>query len=706
MKTFMQNITRLIFCVLIPGLVPSAGRVCAQTSYPMVMSVSPVAAQTGTTSTHTVESRYSMFGAYRVLVSGNGVAGTVVTEMKVDKDGKEPALTRVDVDFTVTEDALPGVRDFRLIGPTGATTLGQLVIVRDPVVSEDIKNDTVESAQDIPLPVTICGCVEKTEDVDFYRFRVAEEATLIFHCRGMRLEDRIHDLQTHVDPILTLRSAETGSTINAVDNFYAADPFMEQKLSAGEYLLEVRDVRYSGNRYWNYAIEINDRPFIQGVHPQAVTRGQAAELQLVGANLPEQPRVSWSAPSDLNPCVVEVELPLPRSVSNPVSVVVAENPVVSESVEANDNLDQAQVVPVPSLISGRISGDSDIDWYRFDASKGDRLSFEVRARRNQSGLDSIIRILDSNGKRLVENDDMRILGRMTVQDSQVENWVAPADGSYVLEIRDVHLRGGDSYFYSINVERAVPGFELVLDSDKSWLTPGTSAALFARVVRKNGFDGEVQLHVEGLPEGVTASCGRILAGKGADGCIVLSAADDARMAASNILVYGTAVASGENGEPYDLKVSAQPMQETYMPGGGRNHWPVDMHTVAVGRPADLLGVELDTYDLTLKPGESKTVNVEISRAEGFAKNVTLDMLYQHLSSKYANTLPEGVTIDAKSSVTLLTGEKSSGAITLTAAAAAPPVTKHQCCVMANVSINFVMKATYCSKPLLVSVVPE
>ncbi|MCA9066719.1 MAG: hypothetical protein KDA96_26810, partial [Planctomycetaceae bacterium] len=98
--------------------------------------------------------------------------------------------------------------------------------------------------------------------------------------------------------------------------------------------------------------------------------------------------------------------------------------------------------------------------------------------------------------------------------------------------------------------------------------------------------------------------------------------------------------------------------------------------------------------------------VEIIRSEGFDKNVTLDLLYQHLSSKFADTLPEGVTINAKESQTLLTGTNSKGSITLTAAANAPAVEQQLCCVMANVSINFVMKATYSSRPLLITVLPN
>ena len=51
-------------------LFASASSLFAQTSYPMLMSVKPVAVQAGSTIEATVQSRYSLDGAFQVLVSG------------------------------------------------------------------------------------------------------------------------------------------------------------------------------------------------------------------------------------------------------------------------------------------------------------------------------------------------------------------------------------------------------------------------------------------------------------------------------------------------------------------------------------------------------------------------------------------------------------------------------------------------------------
>jgi hypothetical protein len=697
-----------ICCVLFAWAAPPA---VAQTSYPMLMSLKPTAAQVGTSSVHALSSRYSMAGAYKVIVSGSGVTGEIVKDTpKSSRSGRRRrggrrgrrSSGRIGVKFTVAPDAKPGVRDFRIATPNGASTLGQLVIVRDPVVVESGTNNTPEQANAVKLPATICGAIERAEDVDYFKFHAKAGQSFTFHVRAMRLEDRIHDLQTHVDPIIAIRN-DAGSTIAEADNHYAADPLLTHRFDQdGDYFLEIRDVRYQGNVYWEYCIEISDRPFVAVVHPLGVARGKTTSLELIGRQLNARRTAFQGRPSVLlGPQTVRLKLPNGEQ-SNPVAVVFSDLPQTIETDVDNNTSKTAQPVQVPGGISGRIGKEADIDCYVFEAKKGERYSFEVMARRWGSALDSHLRILDARtGRQLALNDDMTA-NRRLFSDSQIEFWAPPRDGKYVLEIRDAHLRGGDDYVYYVNCTRAEPTFDLYLDTDKTLLTPGTSGVIFARTVRKNGFTGEIQLHVDGLPIGVAAQPGRIIAGRATDGCVVLTATPTAKMAAENITVTGTATVK-VGGKTREIKITARPQQEIYMPGGGRSHWPVDMHTVSIGAPNDLRAVKLSTYDITLKPGESKRIEVTLERAPGFNSNVTLDMRFRHLSSMFADTLPKGVAIDGRKSKTLLTGKVSKGYITLKAAPNAEPAEKQEVSVMANISINFVMKATYSAKPLFVTV---
>ncbi|MGE3316210.1 MAG: PPC domain-containing protein, partial [Planctomycetaceae bacterium] len=290
--------TAALFIVLVHTQLLSA-----QTGYPMLMATKPVAAAVGGTSEHTVFARYSLDDAYQVLVSGEGVTGEIIPEEQKPEDekakekekdakakgekkrGRRANAETLKVRFTVASDAKPGVRDYRIATPRGVSTVGQLVIGRDPVINEADKNNTAAEAQSITLPATVCGVIEAIEDVDIYKFKVEAGKSFAFHVRGLRLCDRIHDLQEHLDPIITLRNA-SGATLATADNEFAGDPFLSYRFhEAGEYLLEVRDVRYKGNQYPNYSVEISDRPFVIVAFPLAAARGADTRLEQIGAQM-------------------------------------------------------------------------------------------------------------------------------------------------------------------------------------------------------------------------------------------------------------------------------------------------------------------------------------------------------------------------------------------------------------------------------------
>jgi hypothetical protein len=675
----------------------------AQTGYPMVMSLKPTSLQVGTSAEIEFQTRYSMFGAYQVLVGGDGVSGEVLHPEK-KKDAKTPNLTKMKVRFTADATTLPGVRDVKIATPQGISTVGQLVIVRDPVVYESADNNTRDKASDLPLPATACGVIEANEDVDFFKFTVEAGAQLNFHVRCSRLQDRIHDMQRHADPMLTIRNA-MGGTVAASDNYFFGDPFLSVNFErAGDYFLEIRDVRYHGNTYWEYSVEVTNRPFVSNIYPMGISIGQETGVGLVGTQLPEQRELKLTLPADTAPGPLWKQLALQDGVTNSVPLFATTLPLTLESDADNTAPEGAQQVTIPGGINGRVSEDSDVDCFRFEVKKGEKYSFEVRARRYQSSLDPYLRIINLDGKQLSENDDLKDFKR-SFADSRIENWTVPADGEYALEIRDMHLRGGDSYVYLIEATKAEPYFRLYADTDKTQLAPGSSGVVFVQVERKNGFTGDVQLQIEGLPEGVEAVCGRILPDKGRDGCIILRAAPDAKQLIGNVRITGTSNwKPTDDAEPLELQAVASVYQEMYQPGGGRGHWPVETHTISIGAPQDVRSVKLSEHDITLKPGESKKIEVTIERAEGFDKNVSLDMRFFHLS-EFCNTFPPGVKFDESKSSKLITGKNSTGHVVITAAADAAPVDRQLIPVTANVSLNFVMKTTFSADPLWISVVP-
>ena len=91
------------------------------------------------------------------------------------------------------------------------------------------------------------------------------------------------------------------------------------------------------------------------------------------------------------------------------------------------------------------------------------------------------------------------------------------------------------------------------------------------------------------------------------------------------------------------------------------------------------------------PGQTVKVDVEIKRRPDYSKPVTLDLRINHLGGVFTNPLPAGITVDDGATIA---ENQTKGTITLHAAADAKPISNLSLAIMANVSINFVMKVWF------------
>ena len=488
------------------------------------------------------------------------------------------------------------------------------------------------------------------------------------------------------DPIIFLHD-QYGSTLATSDNRFAADPCLSYRFQrSGEYYLKIRDVRFGSNSTYRYCIEINDRPLITTVFPLAIAAGRKTDVRLAGFNLPQDPLATVNTSQDAKLGLTSLQLPFGADLTNSARVVVSDLPLITESEADNNSPQTGQAITTPVGINGRIESKADIDYFTFEAKQGRHYSFEVLARRCGSQLDSHLRILDHTGKQQALNDDLKF-GEHKFSDSQIENWSPRVDGAYTIEICDLQLRGGGDFTYFLKVTPSRPDFDLYSDNDLVPLSPGMSNVILVRVARKNGFEGAVQLHVTGLPKGVTAFGGKIPPGK-TDGCLVLQAAGDAPLTASNITVTGTATHSRSDG----TKLELQSMLTTYMafPANKRLHWQHGMHTVAVGRPTEVRSIKLSTTNVTLKPGESKRIDITIERTQEFIESrtpaVRFDLIFQYrLNWTFGNALPEGISMDTLNSRATIKPGTTTGFIIIKAALDAQPTQKRLISVMANTS---------------------
>jgi hypothetical protein len=658
----------------------------AQTSYPMVTHVTPVAVQRGKTSDVTVEGQMNFAGAYKVLAEGAGVSAEVVPSPTPPK----PPVRSVKLKLTVAADAALGVREFRIATSHGVSSVGQLLVVDDPVVQESGDNNTPAKANPISPPCVVCGRIEAAEDVDYFKFHAEAGQTFTFEVHCARLQDKIHDLQKHADPMLTLYDAG-GRELAANDDFYFADPLLAYTFAkAGDYFIQVRDSKYDGDPRWVYALSVTDRPYLTHVYPMAANPRQSVSVEPVGSARLLKPRLTLTAPAA--PGVHEVPFDIDGKKTNPTTLIVSPLPQVLEQ-EPNDTPEQAQRITIPCGVNGRVGVKRDLDHFVFKATKGKAVRFEVKARRFgtplRSALDSVLDVMTPKGQVLATNDD-------AVGKDAALVFTPPADGDYVVRLRDLHSRGGDTFVYYLECDWARPDFTLRCDCDKAMIGPGSSTAWYVHVTRLNGFDGPVRLDVKGLPKGVTVNACTVPATM-TQGLLVLTAAGDAPRDAANVQVVGTAAAGNE--APVR---TATPNQEIYLPGGGRGRFDVNLHTMAVTEPSDILKVEVSPPAVTLKPGGEVRLDVTVHRRPDYDKGVSLDVMLRHLGQVYGNPLPPGVTIDEGKSKTLL-GTGSKGHIVLKAVPNAAPVENVPVSVLAHVSVNFVVKVSYSSPAIPLTV---
>jgi hypothetical protein len=687
-------------CLLLPllnaGLALGAPRpAAAQTGYPMIISVFPVGCQRGKTTEITVSGQYNFAGAYGSLFATPGVSAEIVPLSTPLKAGQSQDVVTLKV--TVAPDAPLGPQEFRIATPRGMSTIGMLVIGSEPEVVEKEGNNVLAEASAIELPVAVEGRIQANEDIDFYKFQVQAGEEVVFSCVSSRLQDKIHDLTpggggTHSDPILVIQD-ETGRELASGDDYYGPDPLLAHRFEkAGTYVLQVRDVRYQGSAGWTYRVTCTQRPFLTGLYPMAGQRGQSVDVHPIGFNLGAMKQTRVEVPMrDLGP--MDLQVKAGDATTNPMPFIVSDLPQALET-DDNDAPANATPAPLPGGFNGRIEREGDVDTFRFKAAKGQTYTFEVFARRYDSSLDSFIQILDLTGKPLANNDDS------TGKDSRLD-WTSPADAEYALEIRDLHSRGGDTYVYYVSATLSTPDFSLQCDDDKALAGPGSGYAVYVIASRRNGFAGEIKLTAENLPPGVTATTDRIPANM-TQACVVFRAAADAKPDFRRIRMFGTAEVKRPDGKAETLRREVVPVEEIYLPGGGRGRFEVNTHVVSVTEPSDVL-LKLSTNQVSLKPGGTATVDVEVVRQKGYDKNVVLDVYLRHLGSKYGDPLPPGVSLDEAASKTLLGAKETAGKIVLKAAPDAPEVANLPIAVLGQVSINFVVKVSHASEPLMITV---
>jgi len=427
-----------------------------------------------------------------------------------------PALAEtVTVRVAVAIDAIAGEREIRLVTPNGLTNPMKFHIRQyNEVIEKEQKGADTKEENSITLPATINGRI-MPGDIDRFRFKATAGQQLICIVQARALKPYIADaVPGWFQAVVTLRDSK-GAELSYADDFRSnPDPVLRYVVPRdGEYVLEVKDALYRGREDFVYRIGVGDLPYVTSVYPPGVRKGQNTTLALSGFNLGAgrlvfDPRDKAVGVHSLTPTGAR------GLMANRVALPVDDLPE-SQEVEPNHERSIAQAVTLNRVINGRIDKPGDVDIYRFEGRAGQAVVLDLTARRIGSPLDSIVKLLDANGKQIAFNDDHadKSDGLNTHHADSYVSATLPATGSYFISVADVQNAGSADHTYRLRLSEPQPDFELRVVPSAINLRGSVPGVVTVHALRRDGFNGPIDIALRDAPEGFTLSGNRIPAGQ-------------------------------------------------------------------------------------------------------------------------------------------------------------------------------------------------
>jgi Bacterial pre-peptidase C-terminal domain len=422
---------------------------------------------------------------------------------------------------TATPTSRLGLHRLRFFDADGATSVLRFMVGSIPEANEVEPNDETKTASANPASSLLWnGVLEKRGDVDVFAFDAKAGQTIVASLVGQQ------QLRAPMDACLQILSSR-GNVLAENHDAVGLDPMLAFTAAKdGQYFIRTfafpeapdSSIGYSGGDNYVYRLTVTTQGFIRGARPLAISQQQPTPIELLGWNIADSARAQTIPPANgVLPAQWTME-----GFANHIDLPVSTNPVVAETPSPENN---SQSISIPCSVTGCISGERELDRYRFSAPKDTRLMIRAGSRTLGFPTDVVLRVLDAAGTQLARDDDSNggIDASLT--------WQSPADGEYQLEVSDLYGYGGFDYLYRVDVETPVPEVKLRVDSDSFKGAVNAAIEVPVSIERLNGFSSPLKVSVSGLPP--TAKCEP-----------VTSAADGDTSKAVKLLITGSEKFSG------------------------------------------------------------------------------------------------------------------------------------------------------------------
>jgi hypothetical protein len=531
---------------------------------------------------------------------------------------------RATFECALPGDAPLGLHSLRVVTAGGVSTQRLWLVDDLPAVAQEEGNLTLATAQSVAKPTAVDGLIGNLQR-RYFRFDAAAGERVAVEVFARRLGSPL-------DPLLVLYRGDGRqvATSDDVPGLGGDSQLAYQCESAGPCVIELRDIRYRGGDDYAFRLRIGDFPLVQATYPLAVQRGTSTPVAFTGRHAGEVAAVEVAAPAERT----QHWLSVPARRTNGqcagfTTVVLSDRPEFLEQ-EPNNDTEQANAVTVEQNLNGRFEASFDVDRYRFTVEKGARVLFQGITRQEGTPADLQLRVLDTSGKQLATADDDG------VNEGRIDHTFAEA-GDYVLEATDLLHRGGPEFVYRVEVTPYAGGFRLAVSGDGLNVPAGGTVIVPVQATRR-GYNGAIELAVEGLPDECTAAPATIGPGLNLGHVSFTTPADSPAVPLTAVRIVGKA------------RIGGQPYQAT----GDCADWLRDQWSqlavvppearasiVVHGAPAPRLALSVEPAEIVFGPDLSGAVTIRARRAEGLSGDVTLATLPEK------DALPKEVSLELK-----------------------------------------------------------
>jgi hypothetical protein len=525
-----------------------------------------------------------------------------------------PAEGTLKALVAVAADCELGLHAIRLRSTTGVSNLRTFSVGNLPEIKEVEPNTLFTQPQAITPSVTISGTIQN-EDVDHFVVELKKGDRLTAELEGLRLGN------TFFDPYLAILNADrfelTRSDDAALLNQDCLASIVAQE--DGKYIVQVRESSFGAGSA--YRLHIGNFPRPTAAFPPGGRPGETLTVRWLGDAAGAFDQQITLPPANLQGQAAVIARDGRGEAPSPNVLRVIDLPGYIEAEPNNEVKTPSSSGAAPLAFSGIIEKEDDVDFFKFMAKKGQQFDVRVYARKPlRSPLDSVLTVHNAQGGGIGNNDD-------TGGPDSYFRLNVPADGDYLVSVRDQLKAGGPDYIYRVEITEAKPSLVMRLPERRQYVSttlvvPKNNRMAVMVAAQRQNFGGDLSVIFEGLPPGMTADPLPLTANR-SEIPVIFTAAADAQPAGALVGIVGKTVDE-------KLGVVGRLNQRTMLVRGQNN---VDVWGHDADRMAAVLSEEIP-FSIDIVPPRAPLVRngamdlkVVAKRAPGFTGAISLRMLY-------------------------------------------------------------------------------